>query len=60
VALDTGHVVGIDEQIITDANGWEDVPVDHQLPDHDVLVHASHEGGEYFQFMDMVQDASGM
>jgi hypothetical protein len=57
VALDTGHTVGINEQMITDVDAWEDVPLSLPLPDHETPVDPSHEGGEYFQFVDMAQDA---
>ncbi|KAF8583365.1 hypothetical protein K439DRAFT_1617574 [Ramaria rubella] len=57
VALDTGNTNGIDEQLIMDTDGWEDIPDDFGVQAAEVLVDPSHEGGEYFHFIDMAQDS---
>ncbi|KAF8494792.1 hypothetical protein JB92DRAFT_3147061 [Gautieria morchelliformis] len=59
VALDTGNTVGIDDGMIGDADAWEDLPLNIPVPDHEVLVDLSHEGGDNFQFLNMAQDAVG-
>ena len=55
VALDTGHMVGLDDQLITDTDVWEDIPMDLGMPAQEVHVDPSHEGKEYFHFIDMAQ-----
>jgi len=55
VALVTGNMVGINDQLILDTDAWEDVPIGLGVPAPEVEVDPSHEGGEYVQFIDMVQ-----
>ena len=55
VALVTRNMVGIDDQLILDTDAWEDVPIGLGVPAPEVEVAPSHEGGEYVQFIDMVQ-----
>ena len=57
MALDTGNTAGIDEQLIIDSEAWEDVTMDIEMPGQEAQVDPSHEGGEYFQFIDMAQDS---
>ena len=45
--------------MIDDADAWEDVPVEIPLPDHEVLMPPSHEGGDQFQFTDMARESFG-
>ncbi|KAF8479454.1 hypothetical protein JB92DRAFT_3133576 [Gautieria morchelliformis] len=60
MALETGHTLGIDEQMIVDTDAWEDVPsLDIPISGKEVSVDPSHEGGEYFQFIDMARDSLG-
>ena len=55
VALDTGNMTGFDDQLITDTDVWEDIPIDLGMPAQEVHVDPSHEGDEYFHFIDMAQ-----
>jgi hypothetical protein len=55
VALETGNTTGIDEQMLMDTEGWEDIPIDTDVPGEESHIDPSHEGGEYFQFIDMAQ-----
>jgi hypothetical protein len=55
MALDTGNTTGIDEQILMEAEAWEDIPIDTGPPGQEAHVDPSHEGGEYFQFIEMAQ-----
>ncbi|KAF8530645.1 hypothetical protein JB92DRAFT_2804438 [Gautieria morchelliformis] len=60
MALETGHTLGIDEQMIVDTDAWEDVPsLDIPISGKEVSVDPSHEGGEYFQLIDMARDSLG-
>ncbi|KAF8573706.1 hypothetical protein K439DRAFT_1624875 [Ramaria rubella] len=55
IALDTGHTSGIDDQMVTKTEAWEDVPDGIDIPAHE--VDPSHEGREYFHFIDTAQDS---
>ncbi|KAF8576014.1 hypothetical protein K439DRAFT_1623158 [Ramaria rubella] len=57
MVLDTSHTASIDKQMVTDADTWEDEPVNIGMPAPEVHVDPSHEGGEYFHFIDMAQDS---
>jgi hypothetical protein len=52
-ALDTGHVAGINEQLIMMTYGWEDIPEDDfGIPG----LNPSHEEVEYLEFNQLVHD----
>lgn len=57
MALDSGNTVGIDEHLITEADAWEDVPMDLAAPGQEGAVDPSHEGGEYFHFIEMADSS---
>ncbi|KAF8587113.1 hypothetical protein K439DRAFT_1614546 [Ramaria rubella] len=52
----TGNMVGITEELIDEVEPWEDVPMDISQTAQEVQIDLSHEGGEYFHFIDMAQD----
>jgi hypothetical protein len=55
-ALDTGHVAGINEQLVMETDGWEDIPEDFGIPGLEAEVDPSHEGGDYLEFNQLVHD----
>ena len=57
VALDTGNTAGIDAQFITDNDAWQDIPMDIDTVPGEGEVDLSHEGGEYFRFVDLTKDS---
>ncbi|KAF8586158.1 hypothetical protein K439DRAFT_1615305 [Ramaria rubella] len=57
VVLDTGHMSGINEQMLADMEAWVDVPDDIGVPAGEVEIDPSHQGGEHFHFIDMAQDS---
>ena len=57
VALDTGNTAGIDAQFIMDNNAWQDVPMDIDSLPGEEEANLSHEGGEYFRFIDLANDS---
>jgi hypothetical protein len=57
VAIETGNTAGIDQQMVVDNDIWEDITEESSMPGWDSQVNHSHEGGDYFQFLDMAQDS---
>jgi hypothetical protein len=57
VAIDTGATRGIDTEMATDNDAWEDMQDFEASIGHEGDVEPSHEGGEYFHFVNMAQDA---
>ena len=51
-----GNTAGIDEDMI-DAGGWENVPMDFGETAQEGQVDPSHEGGRYFNFIDIAQES---
>ena len=52
IALDNGHVENFD----LSGDEWQDVPMDLDAPNQ---IDLSHEGGEFFHFVEMMQDSFG-
>ena len=40
-----------------DAGGWENIPMDFRETAQEGQVDLSHEGGEYFNFIDIAQES---
>lgn len=57
VALDTGNTTGIHEEMITENDAWEDIPMELDLSSGEVQVDPSYEGGEYFHYIDLAHDS---
>ena len=53
--MDTGNTAGLNEQMILDSDVWEDVPMDQAISGQETQVDPSHEGGDYFHFVEMVE-----
>lgn len=43
--------------MITDNDVWEDIPMELDPPSAEVQVDPSHEGGEYFHYLDLAHDS---